>query len=131
MPLSTKKSEVSARVLKDMLEFRGFTVTEETITNGRKLILDTDKLSIRLTAQDAVSKDIFGLDTFAYTPTDVRLAINTLTASHTEAVKVMMELGKKGFALRVGEDEGLEDAETASDAAEILEHNVTWPTKGS
>jgi len=129
--LSTAKSEAVSRDLKEALERRGFVVVESALAKGRKLSIDSDKMTIRIQAQDAVSKDVFGNDLDAFTPHDVRLAIDNATATHSEAAKVMIDLGKIGFALKIGEGATIGAAETAADSAEEERHNTAWPTKGA
>ena len=129
--LSTAKSEAVARDLKDALEKRGFSVEESAISKGRKLSIDSDKMTIRIQAQDAVSKDVFGNDLDAFTPHDVKFAITSDQASHSEVAKVMMDLGKIGFALKIGEDVAAGDPEAAADAAEESRHLAQWPTRGA
>lgn len=129
--LSTAKSEAVARDLKDALEKRGFSVEESVISKGRALSIDSDKMTIRIQAQDAVSKDVFGNDLDAFTPHDVKFAIDDATASLSEVAKVMMDLGKIGFALKIGEGTGKAAAEAAADAAEASRHASQWPTKGA
>ena len=128
--LSTAKSEAVARDLKESLEKRGFAVVESALAKGRKLAIDSD-MSIRIEAKDAVSKDIFGNAVDAFTPHEVKFAIDSAVATHSEVAKVMLELGKIGFALKIGEDATLAAAETAADSAEAEQHNVAWPTKGA
>lgn len=128
--LSTAKSEAIARDLKEKLETRGFTVVESAIAKGRKLEIDSD-MSVQIEAKDAVSKDIFGNDLDAFTPHTCKFAIDNVVATHTDVAKVMMELGKIGLALKIGEGATLGAAETAADAAEELAHNTQWPTKGA
>jgi len=129
--LSTAKAEAVARNLKEALEKRGFSVVESKTAKGRALSIDSDKMTIRMDAKDAVSKDIFGNDNDAFSPHEVKLAIDDATASLSEVAKVMMDLGKQGFALKIGEGTGKVAAEAAADAAEELAHNVHWPTKGA
>ena len=128
--LSTAKAESVARDLKEVLEKRGFSVEESIEAKGRKLTIDTDKMSIRFEAKDAVSKDIFGNDNDAFTPHECKLAIDD-AATSTEVAKVMLDLAKFGFGLKIGEGATLGAAETAADDAEELAHNVHWPTKGA
>jgi len=129
--LSTAKSEAVARDLKEVLEKRGFAVEESALAKGRALSVDSDKMTIRIEAKDAVSKDIFGNDLDAFTPHDVKLAIDSDTASYSEVAKVMMDLSKIGFALKIGEGAGKAAAELAADEAAEERHNVHWPTKGA
>jgi hypothetical protein len=128
--LSTAKAESVARDLKEVLEKRGFSVEESVIAKGRKLVIDATKMSIRFEAKDAVSKDVFGNALDAFTPHECKLAIDD-GASSTEVAKVMLDLAKYGFALKIGEGADLAAAETAADSAEELAHNVHWPTKGA
>ena len=130
--LSTAKSEATARDLKEVLEKRGFTVVETALAKGRKLSIDSDKMTIRIEAQDAVSKDIFGNDNDAFTPHDVKFAIDsTGGATHTQVARVMIDLSKYGFDLKIGEGADIATAETNADAAEADRHNLAWPTRGA
>ena len=128
--LSTAKAEAVARDLKQALEKRGFSVVESQLAKGKKLAIDAD-MSIRIEAKDAVSKDVFGNDLDAFTPHEVKFAIDSAVATHSEVAKVMIDLGKIGFALKIGEAATLGAAETASDSAEESRHNQSWPTKGA
>lgn len=130
--LSTAKSEAVARDLKEALEKRGFAVEESQLAKGKKLSIDSDKMTIRIEAKDAVSKDVFGNDLDAFTPHEVKFAIDsTGGASHVEVAKVMIDLGKQGFALKIGEGADIAAAEAAADAAEEERHAAQWPTKGA
>lgn len=128
--LSKAKSQAVARELKSALEKRGFAVVESDTAKGKKLAVEAC-ISIRIEAKDAVSKDIFGnaLDSFA--PHEVKLAIDNAVATHSQVAKVMMELAKQGFSIKIGEDATLVDAEAAADAAAEERHNVMFPTKGA
>jgi hypothetical protein len=128
--LSTAKSEAVVRDLKEALEKRGFSVEESQLAKGRKLTIDTDKASIQIEAKDAVSKDVFGNDLDAFTPHEVKFAaIDAATA--VEVAKIMMDLGKIGFALKLGNGADLAAAEAAADAAAEERHSSQWPTKGA
>jgi hypothetical protein len=128
--LSTAKSEAVARDLKEALEKRGFAVEESQLAKGRKLTIDATKASIRIEAKDAVSKDVFGNDLDAFTPHEVKFAaIDAATA--VEVAKIMMDLGKIGFGLKLGNGADLAAAEAAADAAEEERHSSQWPTKGA
>jgi hypothetical protein len=129
--LSKAKAEASARSLKESLEKRGFSVVESNLPKGKKLTINTDQASIRIEAQDAVSKDIFGNDLDAFTPHDAKLAINNATASHSDIAKIMIDLAKIGFDLKIADDATLGAAETAADSAEANRNNIMWPTKGA
>jgi hypothetical protein len=128
--LSTAKSESVARDLKEKLEKRGFSVVESAISKGRKLAIGSS-ISIRIQAQDAVSRDIFGNALDAFTPHDVKLAIDSAVATHSEVAKVMIELAKVGFDLKIGEDVTLGGAETAADSAQAERNSLMFPTKGA
>lgn len=128
--LSTAKSQAVARDLKEKLEKRGFAVVESALAKGRKLAIDAD-ISIRIEAKDAVSKDIFGNAVDAFTPHEVKLAIDNAVATHSDVAKVMMELVKIGFDLKIGEGADLATAEAAADAAEAERNSLMWPTKGA
>lgn len=129
--LSTAKAEAICRDLKEKLEFRGFTVVESALADGRKLAIDSS-MSIRIQAKDAVSKDIFGNSLKSFAPHSCKLAIdNDVVGIATDVAKVMLELAKVGLELQVGEDTTLGAAETAADTAEVLDYSVQWPTKGA
>ena len=128
--LSTAKAEAVVRDLKQALEKRGFSVVESQLAKGKKLAIDAD-MSIRIEAKDAVSKDVFGNDLDAFTPHDCKFAIDNAVASHEDVAKVMIDLGKIGFAIKIGEAGTLGAAETAADSAEEQRHNQNWPTKGA
>lgn len=129
--LSTAKAEATARDLKEALEKRGFEIVESQLAKGKKLSIDSDQITIRIEAKDAVSKDVFNNDLDAFTPHEVKLAIDSATATHTEVAKVMIELSKPGFAIKIGEGANIGAAETAADSAAEERHNVMWPTKGA
>lgn len=128
---STAKADAVSRDLKQALEKRGFSVVESIIANGRKLAIDSG-MSIRIKAQDNGIPDIFGNANFDFTPHEVLLAIQEDQATRIEVAKVMMDLGKSGFAIKFGSHATvLATAEAAADAAEAERHNVAWPTKGA
>lgn len=128
--LSTAKSHSVARDLKEALEKRGFAVEESQLAKGKKLTIDTDKMSIQIQAKDAVSKDVFGNDLDAFTPHECLFAIDD-AATSTEVAKVMIDLAKIGFALKIGEGADLAAAEAAAAAADEERHSAQWPTKGA
>lgn len=128
--LSKAKSEAMARELKSSLEKRGFSVAESNLAKGKKLVIEAC-ISIRIEAKDAVSKDIFGNALDAFAPHEVKLAIDNAVATHSQVAKVMMELGKQGAALKIGEDSSLAAAETAADSAEEERFNIMFPGKGA
>ena len=116
--LSTAKAEAVARDLKQALEKRGFSVAESNLAKGKKLAVDSG-ISIRIEAKDAVSKDVFGNDLDAFTPHECKLAVQEDAASHEDVAKVMMDLGKIGFGIKIGSHAtALATAETAADDAE-------------
>ena len=128
--LSKAKSQAMAREMKSALEKRGFSVVESDLAKGKKLVLSAC-ISIRIEAKDAVSKDIFGNSVDSFAPHEVKLAIDNAVATHSQVAKAMMELGKQGVALKIGEDDSLADAEIAADSAEEQRHNMMWPTRGA
>jgi hypothetical protein len=129
--LSTAKAEAVARDLGEQLKLRGFEVLEQALPKGKKLTLNSNQLSIRIEAKDAVSKDIFGNDLDAFTPHDVKVAINTAAASHKNAAIAVMALSKVGFDLKIGEGNSLANAEAAADNADVTRNAVKWPTRGA
>ena len=128
--LSKAKSQAVARDLKEVLEKRGFSVAESDTAKGKKLVIDSC-ISVRIEAKDAVSKDIFGNAVDAFTPHEVKLAVDNAVATHSQVAKVMIDLAKQGFGLKIGEAATLADAETAADSAAEERHNIMFPTKGA
>lgn len=128
--LSKSKSTAVARDLKEVLQKRGFSVVESDTAKGKKLVIDSC-ISIRIEAKDAVSKDIFGNAVDAFTPHEVKLAVDNAVATATKVAKVMMDLAKQGFGLKIGEAATLAAAETAADSAAEERHNIMFPTKGA
>jgi hypothetical protein len=130
--LSTAKAEAVSRDLKQALEKRGQIVVESALPKGRKLTINGNHFSIRIEAMDAVSKDVFGNDLDAFTPHEVKFSINQDVVLFKDTIKIMMELGKIGFGLKVGSvTGGLAAAEADADAATVEPYNVSWPTKGA
>lgn len=134
--LSTAKSDATVRDLSESLERRGLTTVTSTVEDvdgkaiGYKITINTDQMSVRIVAQSLSSRDIFGNENYIFTPNSCLFAIDD-GASSTDVVKVMMDLGKYGFALKIGEGADLAAAETAADNASEQRHSTLWPTKGA
>ncbi len=130
MARSIAKADATMRDLKDRLELRGFSVAESRDGNGwPKLTLDTDEASLRIEAEDAVSKDIFGNDIKAYTPHYIDFASRDDAMSSLKVSKILQEVGKIGMKMVVKTHATvLATAEAA--AGEEIEFDALWPTKG-
>lgn len=131
MAKSTAKAEALSRDLKERLERRGFTVAESKDANGwPKLTLNTDEASIRIEAQDAISKDVFGNDLVAFAPHQLEYAsrddaMDTLT--NAQILNEVIKMGVSKLVVKTHADT-LATAEAATGTA--IEFNDRWPTKG-
>jgi len=153
MAKSTAKAEAVVRDLKERLELRleGSaridTVREAKDANGWPMLFLSDGgtetagnpvIGLRVKAADAVSKDVFGNDLTAFAPHELELAYE-LDGTEAEPDRkdlaiTLHETGKIGLKTLIKE---VADAtavdETSMDAtaaAEALEYDLTWPTKG-
>lgn len=153
MAKSTAKAEAMARDLKERLELRleGSaridTVREAKDANGWPMLFLSDAgneaagqpvIGLRIKAVDAVSKDVFGNNLVAFAPHELEFAyeLDTTEAEpdRKDIAIALHETGKIGLKTLIKEiadgtavnEAGLNGAA----AAEALEYDQTWPTKG-
>lgn len=150
---STAKAQAQARELKEKLQFRFQgsasidTVRQINDAAGFPILICSDGgneaagqpvIAIRIKAQDAVSKDVFGNDLMAFAPHTIELAYEKDTTeaepSRVDLIKVMAEVQKIGMKLLVKEiADGTAVSEASIDAADVaaaLEYEVSWVAKG-
>lgn len=150
---SLAKAEATIRELKTRLEmrFKGSatidTVRQDKDAQGWPCLICSDGgnesagqpvIGIRISANDAVSKDVFGNDLVAFTPHTLDLAYELDSTegepSRRDLIKAMAEVGKLGFKIAVKEiadGTAVTPANIAAAAvADSLEADVQWPTKG-
>lgn len=146
---STAKAQAQARELKQKLELRlkGSASIDQVrqandaqgwpmlfCSNGGAEAAGDAVIAIRIKAQDAVSKDVFGNDLVAFAPHTIELAYEEDIPSRVDIIKVMAEVQKIGMKLAVKEIAAATAVTEASmDAAAVaasLEFETQWPTKG-
>jgi hypothetical protein len=151
---STAKAQAQARELKEKLErrFSGSatidSVRQVNDAQGWPLLICSDGgseaagqsvIAIRIRAQNAISKDVFGNDLVAFAPHTIEMAheldgSGKQTPSQLDMVKVMQEVAKIGMKIDVKEIANATAVSEASmDAASValsLEVETQWPTKG-
>ncbi|RMG80258.1 MAG: hypothetical protein D6707_06720 [Bacteroidetes bacterium] len=131
---SIHKAQNLARTLKDRLSLQGLSLSESTSAAGwPKLSLGT-VASIEIAAVDAVSKDIFGNQEFAYAPHIAHFAVVSGNAtpanniSNVDLAKIVADIAKAG--LTISFKESAVDLATAEAAqGTIIEFDAQWPTK--
>ena len=130
MAKSTAVSEAKIRELKDQLQFRGFSVAESKTAEGyAKITLNTDEASIWVEQQDAVSKDVFGNDSKAFTPHKMNFASRDNAMNSLKVAQILTELAKHGMKINVKTHAtALATAEAA--AGTDIQYNVRWQDKG-
>ena len=152
MAKSTAKAEALARDLKERLRFRLNAARIDTIreakdANGWPMLFLSDGgvetagnpvIALRIKAIDAVSKDVFGNANIAFAPHELELAYE-LDSSEAEPDRkdiaiVLFECTKMGIKTLIKEIADAtavtESALNAASAAEALEFDKAWPTKG-
>lgn len=149
---STAKSSAQVRVLAERIAQRvAGSATIDTVrvasdANGWSMIFCSDGgvetanaavIAIRISAQDAVSKDVFGNALVAFSPHVIEIAheLNAAgkqTPSQLDLIKVMAELGKIGMKIQVKEialNTAVSEASmNAASVALSLESEVQWPS---
>lgn len=129
MAQSLAVAEAHSRELKDKLERRGFSVSEEKVNGYPKLLINTDEASILIEQEDAVSKDVFGNDLKAFTPHKLTLSSRDDAITVAIAAKLWIEVAKIGMKVVVKTD--ATDLTTAeASAGEVIEYSDRWKTKG-
>jgi hypothetical protein len=128
---SIAKADAWSRDLKEKLQLRGFAISESRDSNGwPKLTIDTDQASIRIVANDAVSKDIFGNDLVAFTPHKCYFASRNDAMSTLIVSKILAEIGKLGLRMVVQTDATvLATAEAA--AGDEIAYDIQYPVSGN
>jgi len=151
---STAKAQAQARETKEKLErrFKG-SATIDTVrqandaqgwpllicSNGGAESAGSEVIAIRIKAQDAVSKDVFGNDLVAFAPHTIEVAHELdangkQTPSQLDMAKVMQEVSKIGMKIDIKEIANTTAVSEASlNAAAValsLEVETQWPTKG-
>lgn len=151
---STAKAQAQARELKEKLErrFKGSatidSVRQANDAQGWPLLICSDGgseaagsavIAIRIKAQDAVSKDVFGNDLVAFAPHTIEVAHELdangkQTPSQLDMAKAMQEVSKIGMKIDIKEIANATAVSEASmNAAAValsLEVETQWPTKG-
>lgn len=150
---STAKAQAQARELKEKLErrFKGSasidSVRQANDAQGWPLLVCSDAaneaagqpvIAIRIRAQDAISKDVFGNDLVAFAPHTIEVAYELDVAegepSRLDLAKAMQEVSKIGMKIDIKEiADGTAVSATSMDAASValsLEVETQWPTKG-
>jgi len=150
---STAKAQAQARETKEKLErrFKGSatidTVRQANDAQGWPLLICSNGgaesagqpvIAIRIKAQDAVSKDVFGNDLVAFAPHTIEVAYELdateAEPSRLDLAKVMQEVSKIGMKIDIKEiADGTAVSAASMDATAValsLEVETQWPTKG-
>jgi len=131
MAKSTAKAEALARDLKERLERRGFAAAESKDAQGwPKLTLNTDEASIRIEAEDAVSKDIFGNDNKAFAPHFLDYASRDDAMDTLKNAQILTEVVKMGVSKMIVKTHATVLATAEAAAGDAVEFDDRWPTKG-
>jgi hypothetical protein len=132
MAKSIAKADALQRDLKERLEQRGFLVSESRDAEGwKKLSLNTNEASIRIEAEDMVSKDIFGNDNVAFAPHFLDFSSRDDAMDSAKVAKILIEVYKMGVSkthIRTHAT-SLASAEAAA-PSDSLEFDEIWKTKG-
>ena len=129
---SLAKAEAWARDLKEKLEFRGFSIAESKDANGwPKLTLDTDEASLKIVAEDAVSKDVFGSDLVAFTPHKIYFASRDDAMTSLKVSKIMSEVIKCGINKMIVQTHATVLATAEAAAGDEVVFDFQWPMKGN
>jgi hypothetical protein len=128
---SIAKADAWLRDLKEKLQFRGFTISESRDSNNwPKLTINTDQASIKIVADDAVSKDVFGNALVAFTPHTLYFASRNDAMSSLIVSKLMAEIAKLGVKIIVQTHATvLATAEAA--AGDAVAYDVLNPISGN
>jgi len=132
MAKSIAKADALQRDLKERLELRGFSVSESRDAEGwKKLSLNNDEASIKIVAEDMVSKDIFGNDNVAFAPHYLDFASRDDAMDSGKVAKILIEVYKMGVSKTNVKRHAtvLATAEAAA-PSEVLEFDLQWRTKG-
>ena len=92
MAKSIAKADALQRDLKERLELRGFSISESRDAEGwKKLTINSNEASIRIEADDMVSKDIFGNDNVAFAPHFLDFASRDDAMDSGKVAKILIE----------------------------------------
>jgi hypothetical protein len=128
---SVAKAEAWMRDLKEKLEFRGFTVVESKDSNGwPKLTLDTDEASLKIVAEDAVSKDAFGNDLIAATPHKIYFASRDDAMTTLKVSKIQSEVIKLGINIMIVQTHATVLATAEAAAGTEVVFDIQYSMKG-
>jgi len=131
MAKSTAKAEALARDLKERLERRGFSAAESKDAQGwPKLTLNTNEASIRIEAEDMISKDIFGNDNVAFAPHRLDYASRDDAMDTLKNAQILTEVVKMGVSKLVVKTDATDLATAEAAAGDAVEFDDRWPTKG-
>jgi len=132
---SIHKAQALVRSLKERLSLQGLASVESVSAAGWPKLTIGSVASIEVAAEDAVSKDAFGNQEFAYAPHTANFAYVSGNAtpanniSNVDFAKANIELSKSGIAISLKESAvNLAGAEAAQGV--FIEANLQWPTKG-
>lgn len=146
---STAKAQAQARELKEKLALRlkGSASIDQVrqandangwpilfCSNGGAEAAGDEVIALRIKAQDAVSKDIFGNSLTAFSPHAIELAYEAGEPSLLNLALVMVEVAKIGMKLEIKVIPALtavsEASMNAAAPAASHEYEVQWPSKG-
>ena len=132
MAKSIAKADALQRDLKERLELRGFSVSESRDAEGwKKLSLNNDEASIKIVAEDMVSKDIFGNDNVAFVPHYLEFSSRDDAMDSGKVAKILIEVYKMGVSKsHIKRDATDLAAAEAAAPSESLEFDLQWRTKG-
>ncbi len=148
---STAKSQATMRLLKDNLKMRlastaGValnTVRESNDSEGWAMLFvsvagneaaEQPVIALRCRAIDAVSKDVFGNDMFAFTPHIIEIASDATAVTVLQLKAVQHEADQMGMTLQlktVTADAAVTAASMDTATVEATFDWLRWPTKGS
>ena len=125
-------SESLLRDLKERLEFRGFAISESKDANGwPKLNLNSNEASIRMEAISNVSRDVFGQELVAFSPSRLEFSSRNDAMDSLKVSKILLEVVKMAVDKMVVKSHATDLALAEASDGEELGFNVLWPTKGA
>ena len=132
MAKSIAKADALQRDLKERLELRGFSVSESRDAGGWvKLTINSNEASIKIEAEDMVSKDIFGNNNVAFAPHFLDFSSRDDAMTTAKVATILIEVYKMGVSkTNIKTDAtSLATAEAAA-PSDVLEYDLQWKTKG-
>lgn len=145
---STAKAQATLRDVADKLKVRfpAKTIRAANDANGWPMLFISNgseaagasNIALRMTAQNAVSKDVFGNDLVAFAPHTLEVAYELgasagTVASRTDLVAVEFEAIKTGVKIDIKEianATAVTEASMNAAAVAVELDNQYWPTKG-